>query len=584
MSGYPTGFENTTRFPNRHSDGYGRKLQRVSAPTRNEQYFQSASNRRSINISSVDSDSEAHVPPVPKLDKRGRTKNKQKTRSRGRSLDNALTQAEVVKPKPLARTKINKYDGYNNYRDDHSYQGDVSQFGDVRNEQWDSTIDSRTSYHQRSATTPREKVHLNENEYSELQELRMRTAQMEKTLRWWSECTSNWREKWTKVRAERNRAREEFKRLKEDYDNAEKELTVLRQQKVLLINENTSLKHDASDRSSQSPSDGSSTKSITPRDSGRKSFSSTLSKKSGQSNTKLDEEQINQKAVALQLRVEESVKTVQAERDTNLSLNKRIETLEQELSTLQHKYDELKSSKQDLLKQLSRKQESHRLEVVRINTSLDEELENRNRMEKKIHDLREEIEKLQEENTAEWGKRERLETEKLQLERENKRLKSNREEIKAELDRKFKATAEDRDNELRHAQAELHESREELNDLRRHAVRDEKLLNDRLEELEHSRRRAEQHEVEVRALRSRVEDMKKQQTSLEDELDLSQNQYRRMVRVVEERDEEVEKLNFQMEQVQSRARRNTSPWPKNSFAKNRETEGVPSSSESSCEV
>jgi len=32
---------------------------------------------------------------------------------------------------------------------------------------------------------------------------------MEKTLRWWSDCTANWREKWTKVRSERNRARDE---------------------------------------------------------------------------------------------------------------------------------------------------------------------------------------------------------------------------------------------------------------------------------------------------------------------------------------------------------------------------------------
>lgn len=32
---------------------------------------------------------------------------------------------------------------------------------------------------------------------------------MEKTMRWWSECTASWRQKWSMVRNERNRAREE---------------------------------------------------------------------------------------------------------------------------------------------------------------------------------------------------------------------------------------------------------------------------------------------------------------------------------------------------------------------------------------
>ncbi|KAL3998091.1 hypothetical protein ACH3XW_13610 [Acanthocheilonema viteae] len=43
----------------------------------------------------------------------------------------------------------------------------------------------------------------------ELNEARQRAAQMEKTMRWWSECTASWRQKWSTVRNERNRAREE---------------------------------------------------------------------------------------------------------------------------------------------------------------------------------------------------------------------------------------------------------------------------------------------------------------------------------------------------------------------------------------
>lgn len=33
----------------------------------------------------------------------------------------------------------------------------------------------------------------------ELEEAKGRAQQMEKTMKWWSECTSNWREKWAKV-------------------------------------------------------------------------------------------------------------------------------------------------------------------------------------------------------------------------------------------------------------------------------------------------------------------------------------------------------------------------------------------------
>ena len=52
----------------------------------------------------------------------------------------------------------------------------------------------------------------------ELEEVRARVAQMEKTMRWWSDCTANWREKWSKVRNERNQAREENRGFKNKFD------------------------------------------------------------------------------------------------------------------------------------------------------------------------------------------------------------------------------------------------------------------------------------------------------------------------------------------------------------------------------
>jgi len=61
---------------------------------------------------------------------------------------------------------------------------------------------------------------------------------------------------------------------------------------------------------------------------------------------------------------------------------------------------------------------------------------------------------LQVENASEWGKRERLETEKLSLERENKKLRADLQDALDRLEKQIKLqpTA---DNELRSLQLEL---------------------------------------------------------------------------------------------------------------------------------
>lgn len=66
----------------------------------------------------------------------------------------------------------------------------------------------------------------------ELEEARARASQMEKTMRWWSDCTANWREKWGKVRAERNKAREENRQLKLKLEAAVKEVSNLKRERI----------------------------------------------------------------------------------------------------------------------------------------------------------------------------------------------------------------------------------------------------------------------------------------------------------------------------------------------------------------
>ncbi|KAJ8932985.1 hypothetical protein NQ318_010569 [Aromia moschata] len=64
------------------------------------------------------------------------------------------------------------------------------------------------------------------------------------------------------------------------------------------------------------------------------------------------------------------------------------------------------------------------------------------------------LERLQAENAAEWGKRERLETEKLSMERDNKKLRSELRDMQERLERKGRPVTNS-DAEIRHLQQEL---------------------------------------------------------------------------------------------------------------------------------
>lgn len=67
------------------------------------------------------------------------------------------------------------------------------------------------------------------------------------------------------------------------------------------------------------------------------------------------------------------------------------------------------------------------------------------------------MERLQVENAAEWGRRERLETEKLALERENKKLRTQMEDLEEQLARKRRQAASALDTDLKTIQCELFE-------------------------------------------------------------------------------------------------------------------------------
>ena len=54
----------------------------------------------------------------------------------------------------------------------------------------------------------------------ELEKSKAQIAQLEKTLKWWSDCTANWREKWNKEKTERRRLKDELGQLKSAYNQS----------------------------------------------------------------------------------------------------------------------------------------------------------------------------------------------------------------------------------------------------------------------------------------------------------------------------------------------------------------------------
>ncbi|XP_075985385.1 coiled-coil domain-containing protein 102A-like [Anticarsia gemmatalis] len=258
----------------------------------------------------------------------------------------------------------------------------------------------------------------------ELDEARARATQMEKTMRWWSDCTANWREKWSKVRNERNKAREEAKQLKNKVDTLSKELSMSKTEKTDMEQQLIELKRDnekllsigesrilAGDLTTE---DGVELRRknvgyISPNDqpSIRQRASLDSHKFSNVDNV------LANKLSELRLRLDETCKNLQSEKDEKAFLLSKIEGLTAELHSTKV---ELHSDRT-----LGSTDSSHS-EVERLQNELQDEIAAKQVLEEKTAELKMEIERLKSENTIQWSKRELLETENIAILRENKKL------------------------------------------------------------------------------------------------------------------------------------------------------------------
>ncbi|XP_066991078.1 coiled-coil domain-containing protein 102A isoform X5 [Anabrus simplex] len=494
----------------------------------------------------------------------------------------------------------------------------------------------------------------------ELEEARARATQMEKTMRWWSDCTANWREKWSKVRNERNKAREESKQLRTKLETALKDLNVYKREKVELETQNDQLKkemekihllllkhagqwdqqlldalqsedletrlttpkQDQEDKGAPLEKDTfieeyilqgavprhavelySSAKEHTldrnveelepfsrddlsllvsgdvqdrlsepkvPREiqiPGRPSDSLQVERRFSQpvldSELSPDREFLLQKLSMLQLRLDEASKTILAEREEKSALHRGMERLQGELQETKDRCEDLRALKQEAVRELLQLQDVHQDQVRLIQLDLQDEASSREGMDRRLADLRSEVtprlqentqlERLQAENAAEWGKRERLETEKLALERDNKKLRAEVRDLQERLERKGRPLSTS-DTDMRQMQQELAEKNKELSDIKHSHTKLKKVLQDKSTELAHAVRRAEQYEAEVKRLRGRVEELKRELAVAEDEVDSASNNIRKLQRTNDELQEQVESLQVQVEHLHTRLR------------------------------
>ncbi|KAK6186410.1 hypothetical protein SNE40_008451 [Patella caerulea] len=428
----------------------------------------------------------------------------------------------------------------------------------------------------------------------ELEEAKSRAAQMEKTMRWWSDCTGNWREKWNKARDERNKAREENRQLRSKLEAVVKELTLQKRDRHDLMAENDRLKQQLELRSLEK--DGKSSASSSVKEEDLNNGGSSKEKKSEKDDTEKDVEDIstsndkmdsssnavekdrkdsvdsttscnnkdNSSDISnllprLSLQLEESEKIIEQEKREKCEVTESMVKLQAELTSLKSKYEEIKKQKQEAYLELTKVKDTHKEDVCRLSQELDDESSTRSGLDKKIAELRRELERLQSENASEWAKRERLETEKLALERENKKLRSQAEDLEEQLERKSQQTSAIMDSDMKTLQMELSEKHKELNDLRHIHVKVKKTFQDKLTELDHTKRRTEQYELEVKKLRSRIEELKRDLANSEDEVDIQVNNVRKLQRTNDELQAQVETLQVQNDHIQSRLKRSSQP-------------------------
>lgn len=93
---------------------------------------------------------------------------------------------------------------------------------------------------------------------------------------------------------------------------------------------------------------------------------------------------------------------------------------------------------------------------------------------------------------------------------------------------------------------------QELSDIKHSQTKLKKLLGEKTTELSHAIRRLEQYEGEVKRVRGRVDELKKELSLAQDEVDAATNSVRKLQRVNEDLLEQLQSANVQLEHFKNR--------------------------------
>ncbi|XP_070277645.1 coiled-coil domain-containing protein 102B isoform X2 [Myotis yumanensis] len=397
----------------------------------------------------------------------------------------------------------------------------------------------------------------------ELEEVKARAAQMEKTMRWWSDCTANWREKWSKVRAERNSAREEGRQLRMKLEMTVKELSALKKKQSPPHQKETLEARVALNQTRPSFID----MSYVQRDQFqtglqmcesireclvKTEFPTKENRNTMEEGLILDPLRLNEEKLHLDCSdlFENSGSGNCAMRPGlrqpvgHLPLEDGVP----EISTLQEHLDEL----QKILRKEREMRSSLEKEVERLESAVSLWKQKYEELKESTSKNRKELEGLQVENTVEWDQREIFETEKQGLDRENRRLKVQVKEMDELLKRKDRLSANSQDPDFKTSQIELQETDKELLDLQHAYCRLSSQHQAKTAELTLANHRANQSAAEVKKLRFGVEELKQRLNQKENKLDDVLNQIRKLQKSLDEQKEVNENLETELRHLQNR--------------------------------
>ncbi|CAD5114232.1 DgyrCDS3374 [Dimorphilus gyrociliatus] len=343
---------------------------------------------------------------------------------------------------------------------------------------------------------------------TELEETRTRANQMEKTMKWWADCTNQWRSKWSRKHSDYKKLKDDYKKLRARYEAVTKDNKFkqdLSNSSVNVLNTSTgrSLHKDEEnvDRISKSslksledlPTDPK-PETTSPSHRSRSRESRTDSSKSSSKSEFSDKKNSNDDFSQLKVKLDQAERLLEADQREKEILTTTISTLQKDLIALKKKYEDLKHNNQ-------------KTNIDKFSETSTDNESDLQKTEEKINILREQLVAAQKESADEYSKRERLESEKIAIERKNKQLLNDVSALEESLQRRI-SLSENHDKQIQSLTEELNTKAKDNAQLKHSNSKLKSSLQEKKQDLEHSNKRAEQYETEVKHLRLRVDELK----------------------------------------------------------------------------